>query len=118
MRRWLIVATAIALISAAGLGVGAALRPAEPPEARQARMTAMGLLLLDDEAPGLYVLAVSDGSPAGEAGIRPGDRITQAGDTPLTSVAQLETLFAERNMMLPLTLNRQEEAVTVDLIYP
>lgn len=79
-------------------------------------MTAMGLVLLEDDA-GLYVLGVIDGSRAGSAGILPGDRLTAARNTMLTTIAQLEDLLTVQDGMgpVPLTLSRRDQTVTVNL---
>ena len=80
------------------------------------RMTAMGLILLEDDA-GLYVLGVTDGGLADNAGIHPGDYLTSAKGTTLTTTAQLEELLNGQDGRddIPVTLFRQEQSLTVNL---
>lgn len=116
MRRWG-VAAAVVLIGAA-LACGALLRLPARHEAFSSptRIPETGLLLLEDEM-GLYVLGVIDGSRACSAGILPGDYLINARGTALTSASQLEELLDGLNEsgFLPVTLDRQDETVTVNL---
>ena len=62
---------------------------AEEPAPARARCTAeLGLMLLDEEN-GLFVLAITEYSPAWQAGFQAGDLLLSSGDTQLTSVLQL-----------------------------
>lgn len=115
MRRW-----ALAML---GVLIGATLIFGAIARFSAKRMTAdsptnmpeVGLLLLEDEA-GLYVLGVIDGSLASGAGILPGDYLIKARNTVLTTVSQLEELLVgQESGPLPVTLDRQEEIVTVEL---
>lgn len=115
MKRWLI--TGIAMLAAMTLtGLLLPFFVPHPQPEIPARLAAMGLILLEDDA-GLYVLGVMDGSRAGSAGIRPGDCLTAAKSIALTSVAQLEDLLScqESGAVLPLTLARNDQLLTVDL---
>ena len=116
MRRWSIV-TAIVLISAI-VACGVLWFGLRSPAShdREPRITAIGLLLLDD-AEGLYVLGVSDGGLASDAGIQPGDYLTMAKGTALTTAAQLEALLDEMDekTVLPITLDRRNQTITVNL---
>ena len=114
MRRWVIPAAALLMCLAAFFAV--LLRGADlPPTPDHCRMTDLGLLLLEEEA-GLYVLGVSDGSAAGIAGILPGDRLTMAAGTALSSAAQLEALLDQPGLnAIPITLTRQEKLLTLAL---
>lgn len=73
-------------------------------------VAALGLMLIED-ADGLFVLAVTDNSPASSAGIRAGDHITMADGMPLESISQLETLVDDRQEAypMPLTVRRMNE---------
>lgn len=74
----------------------------------------LGLLLVD-EADGLYVLAVSAGSAADQAGFRPGDRILDADGAPVSTSA----IFYERLLTAPsrlhMTVRRQERVLQLVL---
>lgn len=76
----------------------------------------VGLLLLEDEM-GLYVLGVINGSRAFDAGILPGDYLINARGAALSTATQLEELLAAQDGsdLLPVTLGRQGENVTVNL---
>ncbi|MCH5286303.1 MAG: PDZ domain-containing protein [Christensenellaceae bacterium] len=116
MRRWA-MAAAVVLIGAA-LACGAFLRLPARHLATDAptRIPETGLLLLEDEM-GLYVLGVIDGSLACNAGILPGDYLTNVRDMVLTSASQLEEMLTGscENGVLPVTLDRQSKTVTVNL---
>ena len=119
MRRW--IKAAVVVLIAAMLLAGFLLLPTKRDgDAADSRLAQLGLVLLDDEA-GLYVLGVIDGGLAGSAGIKPGDYLTCARDTPLTAVAQLEELLISQEdgaaPVLPLTLNRDDRTFTVNLSF-
>ena len=78
------------------------------------RSAELGLVLLD-ESGGLFVLAISDQSPAWRAGILAGDLLTRAGDVPLTSVLQLEEMLLSAPRTLPITLDRSGDIMTLQL---
>ncbi|MFZ5427419.1 MAG: DegQ family serine endoprotease [Thermodesulfobacteriota bacterium] len=67
-------------------GLGLALRPLSSEEA-----SAMGV----PEGKGLGVTAVEDGSPAAEAGVRPGDVIMEVNQTPVDSLAAFAKVIKE-----------------------
>ena len=75
---------------------------------------ALGLVLLDSEN-GVYVLAVSDKSPAHHAGLQPGDVILTAGEMPLEEPSTLDQLVnkAEKNLLL--TVQREKQVVKLTL---
>ena len=87
------------LLAVVVLGAIAAALPAFQPEqeetsATHAQRTAeLGLMLLDEDN-GLFVLAITEYSPAWRAGFQAGDLLLSSGDTPLTSVLQLESLIS------------------------
>lgn len=77
---------------------------------------ALGLMLLEKEPPlGLYVLAVTQESPADKAGIHPGDYLLKSGDTPLQTAAQLDAMIDAAADVLPLTLGRDGQQLQVRL---
>lgn len=79
------------------------------------RMTALGLLLLDEDE-GVSVLAVKDKSPADKAGIRPGDVLLQADGVSFVDILQLETMLQNKQKQMQLLLRRdQEKLLTVEL---
>ena len=115
MRRWAMAA--LGMLIGAALIFSAVLRPPEQRSTADGplKVPEVGLLLLEDEA-GLYVLGVIDGSLACDAGILPGDRLTNVRGTALSTVSQLEELLAAQEKgPMPVTLGRQEEIVTVQL---
>lgn len=76
---------------------------------------AMGLMLLEREpSRGLYVLAVTQDSPAARAGIRPGDYLLMAGDTVLENAAQLDALIGDM-AELSITLGRDGQQLQLTL---
>lgn len=90
MEKRLILIMAVALI-AAGLSLAFLYAPARENAAPPSRMTELGLMLLEED--GIYVLAVTDRSPACRAGIEPGDLLTEADGESLTEIAQLEAML-------------------------
>ena len=72
----------------------------------------LGLMLLDREQ-GLYVLAVTEDSPAERADIRPGDYLLQAGGMPLQAAVQLDGMIDAQTKELHLTLYRDERELQV-----
>ena len=79
------------------------------------RMTALGLLLLDEDE-GVSVLAVKDKSPADKAGILPGDILLQADGVSFDDILHLEELLKDKQHRMQLLLRReQEKLLTVNL---
>lgn len=91
MEKRLILVMALAL-AAMGLAMAFLCAPARESAAPPARMTELGLMLLEEED-GVYVLAVTDRSPACRAGIEPGDLLTGVNGDSLTEIAQLEAML-------------------------
>ena len=87
------------LLTVAILGAVAAALPSfqpereEPSTAHAQRTAELGLMLLDEDN-GLFVLAITEYSPAWRAGFQAGDLLLFSGDTPLTSVLQLEAMIS------------------------
>ena len=88
-RFFLMMATVMAVM---GLALACLYSPAQEHAASPSRMTELGLMLLEDEG-GIYVLAVTDRSPACRAGIEPGDLLTGVDGKSLTEIAQLEAML-------------------------
>ncbi len=99
------------LLIATGLYYG--LRRDEGPAAGSTS-AALGMMLLEKEGE-VYVLAVTQGSPADRAGILPGDYLLQAGSQPLTEVLQLDALIDDGPSMLSVTLRRDGQDVQLEL---
>ncbi len=68
---------------------------------------ALGLMLLDGET-GVYVLAVTENSPADAAGIAPGDILLQAGGVQVVSAEQMDELARGEWASLPVTILRDD----------
>lgn len=102
MKRLIVIAVCAAMVLAALL-CWHGLRREENPAADSS--AALGLMLLDREA-GLYVLAVTQDSPADRAGIHPGDVLLKAADAPLHEPAQLDALLGGGQEAIPLELHR------------
>ncbi|MGN0745700.1 MAG: PDZ domain-containing protein [Aristaeellaceae bacterium] len=101
------------------VAVGAAL-PALLPEqeaetpAHAQRTAELGLMLLDEEN-GLFVLAITEYSPAWRAGFQAGDLLLSSGDTQLTSVQQLEAMIASASGEVPVLLDRSGRQMSLML---
>ena len=93
MEKRLILVMALAL-AAMGLALAFLCAPARENAAPPARMTELGLMLLEEKG-GIYVLAVTDRSPACRAGIEPGDLLTGVNGDSLTEIAQLEAMLQD-----------------------
>lgn len=78
----------------------------DDPSLTEASSVSLGLMLLEQEQ-GLYVLAVTQDSPADRAGVFPGDRIIASQGMAITHVNQLERLLDSAGESLPLTLLRE-----------
>lgn len=75
---------------------------------------ALGLMLLE-KPDGLYVLAVTQDSPADRSGVQPGDYLVASGDEMLSDLARLEALLHEGRETVPLTLRRDGQSVRIIL---
>lgn len=102
--RWLALAFA-ALVLAAGLWSWLSASRKEQ-DAGGVSSAALGLVLLESEQ-GVYVLAVSDKSPAWYAGLEPGDVILASGETQLSIPSALDALLETADSALPLTIRRE-----------
>jgi serine protease Do len=79
----------------------------------------LGILpLRDSAASGVTVRYVYPGSPAAEAGIKPGDKIVAIGDLPVTDASYLRTSVAnlEPKKKTTLKLDRGGETLVVELL--
>ena len=108
------------LLAVVVLGAIAAALPAFQPEqeetsATHAQRTAeLGLMLLDEDN-GLFVLAITEYSPAWRAGFQAGDLLLSSGDTPLTSVLQLESMISTAGGEVPVLLDRSGRQLSLML---
>lgn len=75
---------------------------------------ARGLLLLDDEQ-GVYVLAVTDGSPADTAGVQPGDYLLSADGIPIDQAQRADEMMDGLQEPLLLQINRNGQSRTISL---
>ncbi|MGN1370551.1 MAG: PDZ domain-containing protein [Aristaeellaceae bacterium] len=99
--RWMALLAALVLLA---LGLYDGLKPDEPLSAADST-AALGLMLLEKES-GIYVLAVTQGSPADKAGICPGDILIAPEREEAADIAWLEALLAAGEETVPLTLRR------------
>lgn len=113
-RKICLIALAAVLVLAGGLLWQGLHQEAAPQTG--ATSTALGLMLLEREADaGLYVLAVTQESPADRAGIHPGDYLLQSEGVQLQTSAQLDALINAAQDVLPLTLRRDGQQLQVGL---
>lgn len=111
--RWRLLKKAVLCIVLAVVALAAvsAALPALQPEAEESipahaqRTAELGLILLDEDN-GLFALAITEYSPAWRAGFQAGDLLLSAGDTPLTSVLQLEAMISSASGEVPVLLDR------------
>lgn len=109
----LIALAAVLVLAGAALWQGLHRETAPQPGTTSA---ALGLMLLEKEAgAGLYVLAVTQESPADRAGIQPGDYLLQAENVTLQTSVQLDELIDTAQEVLPLTLRRNGQQLQVGL---
>lgn len=113
MRRWIcwLIAAVIVLVSATVVALSMRDVTDRQPGLDSA---SLGMLLLDAED-GVYVLAVSDRSPADLAGLQPGDCILFAGNSPLADSAALNELLQTGGERLTLTVLREERRLRLIL---
>ena len=72
-------------------------------------------IMLTEKGDGLYVLAVTQNSPADKAGVQPGDYVLQAGDEELKDAEHLDECLEESGSAVTLTLLRKGAEVQVKL---
>lgn len=108
--RWTVLLLALALLAA---GIWHGVHPKEP-VAAAGSSAGLGLMLLEREA-GLYVLAVTQDSPADRAGIHPGDYLLRAAEQELWQVAALDALIDADPGRVTLELRRDDQLLQVAL---
>lgn len=113
MRKWMAVLVVLAVLASGAML--ALLRTPALPETEAANSVALGLLLLDGED-GVYVLAVSAGSAADQAGLQPGDCILRAAEIPLADVAAFNRFLASDGRSTPLTIERNGRILNLRLL--
>ncbi len=84
------------------------------PQTAATDSAALGLLLLDAED-GVYVLAVSDRSPAHQAGLQPGDCLVLADGVPLESASAFNDLLPRGQETILLTVRRGGQELRLEL---
>ncbi|MGN0972672.1 MAG: PDZ domain-containing protein [Aristaeellaceae bacterium] len=105
----------VAVLAAVGVALPAFLpeQQAEMPSHAQ-RTAELGLMLLDEDN-GLFVLAITEYSPAWRAGFQAGDLLLSSGDTPLTSAQQLEAMISSASGEVPVLLDRSGQQLSLML---
>jgi len=68
-----------------------------------------------DLPPGLYISKVTAGSHADALGIKAGDVLISVGDTPVTQLDSLQSLFDNAQNQVILTIHRDGQSVTLTL---
>lgn len=106
--RWALLLLALALV---GVGLCHGLRREDAPSAQGS--AGLGLMLLEKEH-GLYVLAVTENSPADRAGVLPGDYLISADGVLLTESAQLDGVI-EAHGILRICLKRGSRQLDIEL---
>ena len=105
----------VALLAAVGAALPALLPAQEAEAPSHAQRTAeLGLMLLDEDS-GLFVLAITEYSPAWRAGFQAGDLLLSSGDTPLTSAQQLEAMISAASGEVPVLLDRSGQQLSLML---
>ena len=96
---------ALLLMLMAAVGLAGLLLPAGGGSAAGTDSASLGLVLLDREN-GVYILAVSEGSAADQAGLLPGDCILHVAGDPLADAAAFDQLLKVGGPSLPMTIRR------------
>ena len=100
------------------LAVVVAFRPAADETVPLTGSASAGLILLDGQSEGFYVLAVIDQSRADRSGIKAGDTLlTLNGQTPADLTA-LDTFFSAQQQPCVITLQRKGKTVDISLPAP
>ena len=108
--RWAVLILALLILGAV---IVCGLHRNEMPPAGDS-WAALGLMLLEKES-GLYVLAVTQNSPADRCGVQPWDYLVASAETPLVSLAALEAVLAGEEEDIPLMVKRDGLAVYIRL---
>lgn len=95
------------------LGIYHACTPDEPLPTGDSSAS-LGLVLLEKEG-GLYVLAVTQDSPADRADIRPGDYLLRAETENVTTVPQLDALITSARESIHVLLRRDGRELQIPL---
>lgn len=113
VRRVLQCAALLSALLLIAAGVYQALRPDDGLRT-EGSGAALGLMLLNREQ-GIYVLAVTQDSPADRAGVLPGDYLLRADGEPLADSDQLDAMLREDADELTLLLRRDERELLLRL---
>lgn len=121
VRRGRVWAPLMAVLLVAALALSLLIARAKPAETAfdhraLTHPAALGLML-QEETGGLYVLAVSERSPASTAGIRPGDLLTSLNGTPLNTLDDMDALLESDSpaQQLSFVLLRSSDTLTIRL---
>jgi len=99
----------------AAVGIYHALLPDAPLPAGNSGAS-LGLVLLEKESgAGLYVLAVTQDSPADRADIHPGDTLLQVEKEAVATVAQLDALIDPARQSIQVLVRREEREMLIRL---
>jgi len=110
MMRWTLLSLAAVLLA---LGVYHGMnRPSVSPQGMSS--AALGMVLLEAED-GVYVLAVSDQSPAHRAGLEPGDYIQQMDGQDIGDPAAMDAYLCTGKDGIRLTVRRGEQELSLVL---
>lgn len=113
MRRMLRYAALLSALLLIAAGVYQALCPDDGLRSERSG-AALGLMLLNREQ-GLYVLAVTQDSPADRAGVLPGDYLLRADGEPLMDSDHLDAMLREDADELTLLLRRDQQELLLRL---
>lgn len=113
MRKWMRWAALAAALGLLALGLRFGLNR-DAPISPEGSIASLGLMLLEKER-GLYVLAVTQGSPAEKAGFCPGDMLIASQGESAAGIQWLEALLRTGEDSVPLTLRRDGEEMQLNL---
>lgn len=111
LKKIVVAAAAAVIVLLAGLML---LFPRPAEESAQSGAAARGMMLLD-EVQGVYVLAVTDRSPADLAGVEPGDILISAAGIPIDRAQRLDEMMEASQETMQLQLCRDGLMLQVNL---
>ena len=111
--RWI---TAVLILLLAAVYISKLLGAAPAPQADAANLADLGMMLLDRSS-GVSVLAVKDGSPAEQAGIRPTDLLYKVNGMPFATADELDALL-NGPCSIPIKLSLVRSGSEVEIYLP